>query len=126
MQILSHLILQKSQLESLAIISQSKSAVVQLLESALPHVLSQCVAEFCNHQIFLNGHKEHISNVAECTQHHRCRCNNEGSDVAPCPVDSKMSACIYNIFLFLQCCMYMCDLSIGSLLIMIHLFLAGF
>ena len=52
-QALSSLPLDKGQLENIAVVCRSPASVAQLLESGLPTVLAQGLAEFCSRQITL-------------------------------------------------------------------------
>ena len=63
LQTLSKLVGDKSQLESIAVICRSPSAVSQLLDSGLPMVLAQALAEYCSRQITLIVERNIVSDA---------------------------------------------------------------
>lgn len=67
-QALSSLPLDKGQLENIAVVCRSPASVAQLLESGLPTVLAQGLAEFCSRQITLIVERNLVSDAERLQQ----------------------------------------------------------
>lgn len=62
------MVLDKGHLASIAVVCRSPAAVTQLLESGLPTILSQGLAEFCSQQIVLTAERNLATEVRRSQQ----------------------------------------------------------